>query len=157
MWRVWRMRILKKRHKTWLTLLHSNQVGIRLQHSQAGIHIIPSNTILNVERLILGAEINHVVIVNSWKYDVKLQKKFHTAEFILKCSTCTKKKLPKFTITQKVYFHDPKCTFNADPVWDQKWKYNKKRCNEIFKQSRMTSLVSRWYRSNPFLLYSTII
>ena len=155
MWRVWRMRILKKRHKTWLTLLHSNQVGIRLQHSQAGIHIIPSNTILNVERLIIGAKINHVVIVNNWKYEVV--EKIPYCRIYTEVQYMYKKKLPKFTITQKVYFHDPKCTFNADPVWDQKWKYNKKRCNEIFKQSRMTSLVSRWYRSNPFLLYSTII
>ena len=42
----------------------------------AGVHEIPSNTIPNVGRLILGAEINHVVVVvNNWKYDVKLWKK----------------------------------------------------------------------------------
>ena len=26
-------------------------------------------------------------------------------------------------MTQKVYFHAPKCTFNPDPFWDQKWNY----------------------------------
>ena len=26
-------------------------------------------------------------------------------------------------MTYKVYFHAPKCTFNPDPIWDQKWNY----------------------------------
>ena len=32
----------------------------------------------------------------------------------------------------KVYFHAPKCTFNPNPIWDQKWKHGKCRimvCN----------------------------
>ena len=33
------------------------------------------------------------------------------------------KNLPKFTMTQKVYLHATKYTFNPDPVWDQKWNY----------------------------------
>ena len=33
--------------------------------------------------------------------------------------TYTKK--PTFTMTQRMYFHAPKCTFNSDPIWDQKW------------------------------------
>ena len=31
------------------------------------------------------------------------------------------KNLSKFTMTYKMYFHAPKCTFNPDPIWDQKW------------------------------------
>ena len=26
-------------------------------------------------------------------------------------------------MTYKVYFHAPRCTFNPDPIWDQKWNY----------------------------------
>ena len=26
-------------------------------------------------------------------------------------------------MTQKVYFHAPKCTFNPNLIWDQKWNY----------------------------------
>ena len=37
---------------------------------KSGVHIISSNTIPNVDWLILGAEITHVVIVNNWKYEV---------------------------------------------------------------------------------------
>ena len=33
-----------------------------------GVHMIPSK----IDWLILEAEINHVVVVNNWKYDVKL-------------------------------------------------------------------------------------
>ena len=51
-----------------------------------GGHIIPSNTVPNIDYLILGAEISHVVIVKIQKYDVKLQKKFHTAECLLQGS-----------------------------------------------------------------------
>jgi len=40
-----------------------------------------------------------------------------------KRSICTQKNLPNFTMTQKVYFHAPKCTFNLHPIWDQKWNY----------------------------------
>ena len=42
----------------------------------------------------------------------------------LKCSKRTyTKTMPKFTMTQKVYFHTPKCTFVLDPIWHQKWNY----------------------------------
>ena len=34
----------------------------------------------------------------------------------LKCTTRTQTNLPKFTMTQK-------CTFNPNPIWDQKWNY----------------------------------
>ena len=47
-----------------------------------------------------------------------------------KCSThlwsvvlVQKKYLPKFTISQEVYFHTSKCTFHPDLIWHQKWKY----------------------------------
>ena len=103
---------------------------------------------------ILGAEINHVLVVNHQKYDVKLQEKsilqnvhyirvfiflniiiyilyiyylFFTsfnaqneAHVSLVQST---QNLPKFTMTQKAYFHALKCTFNPNPIWDQKWNY----------------------------------
>ena len=39
---------------------------------QAGVHLIPSNRIPNIDWLILEAETNHVVVVNDSKYDVKL-------------------------------------------------------------------------------------
>ena len=33
--------------------------------------------------------------------------------------TVHKKNVPKFTMTQKVYFYDPKYTFNPDPIYMQ--------------------------------------
>ena len=33
------------------------------------------------------------------------------------------KTMPKFTMTQEVYFHTPKCTFDLDPIWHKKWNY----------------------------------
>ena len=32
-------------------------------------------------------------------------------------------KFPEFTMTRRVEFHAPKCTFNPDPIWDKKWNY----------------------------------
>ena len=58
------------------------------------VHIIPSSTIPNVDWL--GAEINLVVALNNWKYDIKLLKIIHTAEFFLQGS---------------VYFSEVKCTY----------------------------------------------
>ena len=42
---------------------------------------------------------------------------------ILSVGTYTKKILPKFTMKQKMYIYALKCTFNPDPIWDQKWNY----------------------------------
>ena len=37
------------------------------------------------------------------------------------CVGMHKQTLPKFTMTQRVYFHaSTKCTFNPDTIWDQK-------------------------------------
>ena len=44
----------------------------------------------------------------------------------LKCSTRTLKrvKVHLYDIyVYKVFFHAPKCAFNPDPIWDQKWNY----------------------------------
>ena len=33
------------------------------------------------------------------------------------------KTLTKFTMTQKAYFHAPKCTSKSDHIWDRNWNY----------------------------------
>jgi len=44
---------------------------------------ISKSQITNVDWLVFEAKINHVVVVvNNWKYDVKLKKKIYTAECI---------------------------------------------------------------------------
>ena len=45
----------------------------------AMFHIILFITIQNVDYLILGQKLNLVVILNNFKYDVKLLKNLHTA------------------------------------------------------------------------------
>lgn len=45
----------------------------------AMFHIILFNKIPNVDYLILGQKLNLVVILNNFKYDVKLLKNLHTA------------------------------------------------------------------------------
>ena len=92
------------------------------------VHIIPSSTIPNVDWL--GAEINHVVALNNWKYDIKLLKIIHTAEFFLQGSVYFSE--VKYTYTKKTYqrsqwhkkyFHATKYTFKHDLMWDPKWNY----------------------------------
>ena len=39
-----------------------NTAASKIIGSSAGVHIIPSNSIPNIDLFILGAEINHVVI-----------------------------------------------------------------------------------------------
>ena len=125
----------------------------------------------------LGAEINHVVIVYTQMYDVKLQKKIHTAECIQQRSvhfsvhhilslkqmlaklrllmqyiflkyTYTKN-FPNFTLTLKVYFHAPKCTFNPDPIWDQNWNFMDP-CSLLITHTYETKLVYKTVKSTHF-------
>ena len=49
-----------------------NTAASKIIGSSAGVHIIPSNSIPNIDWLILGAEINHVVVVNNWTYDGRM-------------------------------------------------------------------------------------
>ena len=80
---------------------------------------------------ILGAEINHVLVVNHQKYDFKLQEKsilqnvYYIRVFIfldiIIYILYIYYLFPKFTM--KVYFHAIKCTLNPVSIWDQKWNY----------------------------------
>ena len=65
--------------------------------------------------LILGAEINHVVIVNNRKFSVKLKK-----NSILQNVHCKGGFIFLYIIindTERVF----SCTLNPDFIWDQKW------------------------------------
>ena len=53
------------------------------------------------------------------------------------------RKLPKFTMTQKVYFHVPKCAFNPDHIWDQKWNYVDPLIRNVFLEPEVHVLISR--------------
>ena len=47
----------------------------------------------------------------------------HISEVHVHIHVHVHKNQSKCTMTYKVYFHAPKCTFNPDPIWDQKWNY----------------------------------
>ena len=101
---------------------------------------------------ILGAEINHVLVVNHQKYDFKLQEKsilqnvYYIRVFIFldiiiyilyiyylfftsfNAQNEAQISLVQSTLnlpkfTVKVYFHAIKCTLNPVSIWDQKWNY----------------------------------
>ena len=91
-----------------------------------------------------------------------------------KCSThlwsvvlVQKKYLPKFTISQEVYFHTSKCTFHPDLIWHQKWKstnYLFMQCTFHWISLSLNDLSIKYlhswisyYRWNIFISYECVL